>query len=228
MNADDTQYIITEILSGNLYTYCANNPIMYADYNGKFMDPIHTGPIIDLERNTEFIMTATMYALALVNKNPFAYYDFSWNQIFIEKIEKSEIYRNFLWKVFTEKNLQAILTHMVHEHRDYLFIGSGSLDFNYATDKDLQYSIGNSHISINIYKVSSYISEYNGYRVRDYEIIIKISDKYDFEYEEKWGGIKDAINNILGYLPQQTAQLIPYAWHIDIIYPYSFICRHGY
>lgn len=233
MNADDTQYIITEILSGNLYTYCANNPIMYVDYNGKYTDPIHTGhdSIIHLAESLtlkayEYVMSITMYSIAKINTDKNAFYDFSNIDIFKNKITQSEKYQSAINGKLKSVNLQSILEHMVHEHRDYTYIGY--IGINFDNSDDLNLSLGHCNASIHIYLGPTYKFDDKGCRIRKCKLQVRITDYYDFKLEKHWSDAVNVINDLFGYIPQTTRMLTPYHVYILIEYQCDFICKHGY
>ncbi len=227
LNADDTQYIITNVLSSNLYTYCLNNSISYVDYNGRvasatILTVMFWGVVTDAIINT---MTFQFYAHAFVNREENQRYDFSDNKMYVNKIKQTKQYQDFVNTHLS--NLDNILERMIHQHEYYLSIYK-ELDFTRdGEDIDLHLSIGHCTIAFIIKKISSF-SSILGNIIRNYSISIVVSDLYDFKYIEKASGVVDYINNILGYDIQTSGGLIPYYWYIDYSFLYIYICNHGY
>ena len=117
LNSDDTQYIITNVLSSNLYTYCLNNPISYVDYNGRvasatILTVILFGGVPAAIINT---MTFQFYAHAFVNRDENKLYDFSDNKMYVNNIKNSYAYNDFLSRF----NLDSKLESMIHQHESY-------------------------------------------------------------------------------------------------------------
>lgn len=247
LNADDTQYIKSEVLSANLYTYCLNNPIKYVDYNGRsfitiFLIGLSIGVTIgftaslvsdDIERlSEEYCMAMQFYLHSIFNREYNKLYDFSDNKMYVEKIRNSNAYADF-WNRY---NLFEKLDNMVHQSESYYTYGDESngdysLDFYEHKDcRDLQLSLGQCKVKVSIKKLAGPIVQMNNVRI--YEITLIVSDDYNFEY---WDVSKDSsftkyVNNILGYNPQELGAVVPYRLKISIknIYPTYFKCPHGY
>ena len=244
LNADDTQYVKSEVLSANLYTYCLNNPVKYIDYNGKsatavfmfafsigvgvaFLIDYAIGDEIDQFLN-EYPMSIRFYLHSIFNREYNKLYNFSDNEEYIQKIKSSKTYKKFL----NDFNIKEKLDKMIHQSESYFTYGSYSLDFYENNDhKDLQLSIGVCKAKVRIVKLSG---PTGGpiMKTRLYSITVTLYDTYDFEW---WDVSKDStdftkyINNILGFHPQELGAVVPYRWAINIGYMYySYVCPHGY
>lgn len=236
LNADDTQFIKSQVLSSDLYTYCLNNPIIHLDGNGK-------SPLIFALESLGFqitgaaalwainnSMTIQLYAHAYINRELNKLYDFSDNDMYKDKIEKSSLFKNFVNEYLN--NLNKYLEMIIHRNEIY-FSETAELNYNDKSvsdyNIDLHYAIGWCTATIVIKKLFSCHFATNV--IRGYSVQVSITDYYNYELKE-WNGITNYINNILGYAPQESAMLIPYHWHIDFnyynsIYPYIFVCKHG-
>ena len=236
VNADDTQFIKSQVLSSNLYTYCLNNPVIHLDGNGK--SPLTfaleslgfqiTGAAAHWAINNS--MTIQFYAHAYINRELNKVYDFSDNDMYKDKIKKTSLYKNFVNKYLN--NLNKYLEMIIHRNEIY-FSKTAELNYNDKSvsdyNIDLHYAIGWCTATIVIKKLFSCHFATNV--IRGYSVQVSITDYYNFEVKE-WNGITSYINNILGYAPQESAMLIPYYWHIDFDYynsvnPYIFVCKHG-
>lgn len=233
LNADDTQFIQSQVLSSNLYTYCLNNPINHVDYEGEMamkpMPPFSIGNNVFYKANKIYksmLMTVEMYLLALQNKKQNAIYDFSNKTDYIEKIKKSKLYQKVLNDHLKNINIYEIFERMIHENSIYRLIGEGSINFNEDEDEDLHLSIGKCDVLICIKKISSYVSGFTGQRVRKYYLQVNILDSYDFDKED-WNGVVNIVNNLLGYYPQELNVIVNYIWFININYEYEYVCKHG-
>ncbi len=236
VNADDTQFIKSQVLSSNLYTYCLNNPVIHLDGNGK--SPLTfaleslgfqiTGAAAHWAINNS--MTIQFYAHAYINRELDKWYDFSDNDMYKDKIKKTSLFKNFVNKYLN--NLNEYLEMIIHRNEIY-FSKTAELNYNDKSvsdyNIDLHYAIGWCTATIVIKKLFSCHFATNV--IRGYSVQVSITDYYNFEVKE-WNGITSYINNILGYAPQESAMLIPYYWHIDFDYynsvnPYIFVCKHG-
>ena len=236
LNADDMQYIQSQGLLSNLYTYCYNNSISYVDYSGKLavigMAAMAVACITTVF-GTKHSMAVQFYLHAYVNRKENALYDFSDNEMYMKRIKETEMIKN-LYNTFDETfDIYSKLDNMIHQHELYFtYYGNDQYPYTlsfYDYDKDLYLSIGECRIKLNIVKTG----ETKGRRtkLRFYRVSVIMYDEYNYE---KWTWTKKdkftkALNNGLGFEPQYLKLLNPYRWEI-VLYTFDkvYMCPHIY
>ncbi len=239
MNADNTQYIKDKVLSSNLYTYCLNNPVSYADSNGKF--PIIATVIFGITaiattavavKSVSESLTIFLYMLSFANKDTENLYDLSNYPKFVNEIKNSYTIKNFL----KDFNTVGRYENLIHEQRKIRYF-YGEYDSNnrsifnlsfYNDFKDLKFSIGKASVSVTAV-LTNILHTHLGATVTNWRLFVTLSDRYDFDSfdPQKKGYITSLINNKLGYDFQKDGKLTPYEWKITFYLDYQYTCFHG-
>lgn len=183
LNADDTQFIKSQVLSSNLYTYCLNDPMNYVNYEGQFvmkpMPPFSIGNnVANSVRNS---LAINFYLLAYANREIGKKYDFSDNSMILNRIIESNAYHTFLSDTYFNgcklANLNDILEILYHRNQQILTVQNKNLYFYKNDSMDLYLSIGECSIDLNI----ALIGNVGKSHILKWRISILIHDNYNFE-----------------------------------------------
>ncbi|MBE5922660.1 MAG: hypothetical protein E7269_07905 [Lachnospiraceae bacterium] len=221
VNGDDVAFlgIAGAVLSCNLFAYCYNAPLFFADYFGKIPQAIVviTRICAALFVST-FALSIAMYAYATIGAGFDNNIDISswWNPIgnlMKNRLENSK---------HIEERIKSYIRHMskkTYSKKEHINFGSGKKNMK---DMDLWLSVGNaSNCKLTVTKKGkkSWFSSKYAYKIK-----IELSDLYDFEKFsiEKNGLIITAINNALGYYPMNWGILKSYNWKIKHEFNYYY------
>lgn len=212
INADDPIIVLNysyDVLSLYTYDYCAGNPVMYVDYNG-YLAILATAAAIAATSAT-LRLSMVMYLYSVSGSHFKKKLDLSswYNPLGIllrNRLRNSKLINNQIVYMIKKKKWST--------SKLFYFASSGGN----TADFDLSMSVGHAYVSIKIKKTNSKQFVYFG--KTKYIITINLSHTYDFRLFSKKdaGVIKRAINNYLGYWPQQLNVLKPYDFKIN----YSF------
>lgn len=197
-----------EPLGSNLYVYCLNNPVMNVDFTGYYVIAIAkivARLAVNVVKETlKLSMAMYMYAISGSHFKSKLNLSSWYNPLGIllrERLNDSKFIKNHLKSMIRSK-----------KSKDTIIMYFGKTGGNIA-DFDLSMSVGHAIFSFSIKKTNK--KQFKWYGKTKYIVTLRFEDKYDFKIFTKndAGLIKRAINNYIGYYPQE--------WKILKIYTYS-------
>ena len=217
INADDTAFLgaTGTALSYNLFSYCENNPVNMADYNGDIPQWIITGVIhlaitriaglygwawyysakgaISAAGNTFLAYKGYSLSRAMFNHGMWGYGgtpSLSIKDLMISRLKSSNIMNNAISNI-----LKSARGNSINEN--------GWVEFNRSNliNADLYYSL--QHVSFNVKG-----TKWSGI----WHLTINVSDRYDFDNIRSFSGLSfgNAAND-LGWAMQRVGMMVSYS-----------------